>query len=81
MKLPFKNVYNFRPGYMQPTAGLKNTLKWYRYISWMYPFLRAVFPKYVTTLKELGLAMIQAASKGYTKQVIEVKDIVALARK
>ena len=26
-KLPFKHVYLFRPGYMQPTKGLKNTLK------------------------------------------------------
>ena len=33
MKLPFKRVYNFRPGYMQPTAGLKNTQPYYKYIS------------------------------------------------
>ena len=26
MKLPFKKVYNFRPGYLHPTKGLKNTL-------------------------------------------------------
>lgn len=80
MKLPFRGVYNFRPGYMRPTPGLKNTNKYYKYVDWMYPFLRAVFPKYVSTLKELGLAMINAASKGYDKQIIEVPDIVKLAR-
>ncbi len=79
MKLSFKQVYNFRPGYMQPTAGLKNTLKGYKYISWLYPALRKLFPNNVSTLKELGLAMIHAAQKGYQKNILEVKDIVALA--
>ena len=77
--LPFKAVYLFRPGYMQPTTGLKNTLKYYRYIGWMYPGLRFLFPGFVTTLKELGLAMIEASSAGYDKKIIEVKDIVKLA--
>jgi len=80
MKLPFKKVYAFRPGYMHPTKGLKNTLKFYKYISWLYPVFRTLFPKRVSTLKELGLAMIQAVIKGYPKNILEVKDIVALAK-
>ena len=79
-KLPFKAVYLFRPGYMNPTKGLKNTLKYYKYFSWMYPFLRLVFPSGVSTLKELGLAMIHVARKGYDKSVLEVKDIVKAAK-
>jgi hypothetical protein len=79
-KLAFRKVYNFRPGYMQPTPGLKNTLSYYKYVSWMYPFFRMVFPKFVSTLSELGLAMIHAASRGYEKQIIEVNDIVKLAK-
>ncbi len=39
-RLPFKHVYKFRPGYMQPTPGLKNTLTAYKYMSWMCPFSR-----------------------------------------
>jgi hypothetical protein len=81
MKLPFRAVYAFRPGYMHPTPGLKNTLPYYKYISWMYPFLRAVFPKYVTTLAELGQAMIRCAQTGYEKKIVEVPDIVILAHK
>jgi hypothetical protein len=65
---------------MQPTQGLNNTLKYYKYISWMYPALRSVFPNHVTTLKELGLAMINVVKYGYAKQVLEVKDIVDLAK-
>lgn len=80
MKLPFKKVYAFRPGYMHPTKGLKNTLKYYKYLSWLYPVFRMLLPKHVSTLKELGLAMIQATSKDYPKNILEVKDIILLAK-
>jgi hypothetical protein len=81
MKLPFKKVYCFRPGYMQPTPGLKNTLSMYKYLSWSYPILRKVFPGSTSTLAEVGKAMILCAQNNYPKQVLEVKDIVAIAHK
>lgn len=80
-KLPFKAVYNFRPGILQPTKGLKNTLSLYKYFGWLAPFIKVVAPKQISTLKELGLAMINAVSKGYGKQTIEVSDIKLLAKK
>ncbi len=80
LKLDFEKVYNFRPGVLQPAKGLKNTLPYYKYLGWLVPIVKAVAPKYVSSLKELGLAMIKAATKGYTKQVLEVPDILALAR-
>jgi len=79
MELPFKKAYMFRPGYMQPTKGAKNTQKAYLFMSWMYPVLRMLFPKFVCTLKELGLAMIHCLTKGYDKSILEVPDIVKLA--
>lgn len=79
LRLPFKKAFMFRPGYMQPTRGLKNTLKFYALFSWLYPVWRGLFPKHVCTLKELGLSMINAALKGYDKSVLEVPDIVKLA--
>ena len=78
-KLPFKKVYNFRPGIIQPTKGLKNTLSFYKYLGWLIPIIKSIAPKYVSTLREVGLAMINAARKGYNKQVLEVTDIKALA--
>ena len=80
-KLPFKKVYNFRPGILEPTKGLKNTLGFYKYFGWLAPIIRTLAPKQISTLKELGLAMINAASKGYEKQTIEVSDIKLLANK
>jgi uncharacterized protein YbjT (DUF2867 family) len=80
-KLPFKKVYNFRPGIIKPTKGLKNTLSYYKYFGWLLPIIYFVAPKYILSLKELGLAMINAAGKGYDKQVLDVRDIVALSKK
>jgi len=80
MKLPFKKVYAVRPGYLHPTPGLKNVNKWYFLVTWLYPVWRTLFPNFVTTLKQLGLAMINATLKNYPKSVIEVPDIKQLAQ-
>jgi len=80
MKLQFKDVYAFRPGFMKPTKGQKRVLKGYKYFGWMYPIGRPLFPNFFSTIKELGLAMINAARHGYPKKHVEVKDIVALAK-
>jgi uncharacterized protein YbjT (DUF2867 family) len=81
MKLPFKQVYNFRPGILEPTKDLKNTLSLYKYFGWLAPVIRLLAPNTISTLRELGLAMINAVSKGYEKQIVEVKDIHALAKR
>lgn len=81
MKLPFKKVFAFRPAFMQPTKGLKNTHGYYTGFNLLYPVLRAILPKSVSTLRELGLAMINSVIKGYEKPVLEVKDIVELAKR
>jgi uncharacterized protein YbjT (DUF2867 family) len=79
MKLPFRKAYMFRPGYIQPTRGLKNTLRAYALISWLFPVWKLVFSKHICTLRELGLAMIHTVTVGYEKQLLESGDIVALA--
>lgn len=78
--LPFKKAYMFRPGFLLPTPGLKNTSKYYRYVNWLYPVGRMLYPAGFSTLQELGLAMIKSVTMGYEKPVLEVKDIVRLAK-
>ena len=80
MKLNFSHVYNFRPGILQPTKGLKNTLSFYKWLGWLIPIIRFIMPKYISSLKELGMAMINAVIKGYDKPILEVKDIRALSK-
>jgi len=76
----FKRAYMFRPGFMKATQGQNNVKSYYTLIAWLYPIGRALYPAGFCTLQEVGLAMIKAANKGYPKQILEVKDIVALAR-
>ena len=80
-KLPFKQVYNFRPGIIEPTKGLKNTLSFYKYLGWLIPVIRLFAPNSIIRLKQLGIAMINAATKGYEKHILEVKDIFELAKR
>jgi hypothetical protein len=80
MKLPFKEVYAFRPGFIQPSKEQKNVHGYYTFFKPLFPVFRALFPKYASTLKELGLAMINSVIKGYRKTVLEVPDIVELAK-
>ncbi|WP_183566343.1 NAD-dependent epimerase/dehydratase family protein [Mucilaginibacter sp. SP1R1] len=80
MGLPFKKVYNFRPGFMRPTAGQQNIKSYYKIINRLYPLLSMLFPNNGNTLHDLGLAMINSVIKGYSKQVLEVKDIKLLAK-
>jgi len=75
----FKSSYMFRPGFMKATPGQKNLKNFYKYIAWLYPIGRTLYPAGFCTLHEVGLAMINAATRGYPKQILEVKDIVALA--
>jgi len=77
----FTNAYMFRPGFMKASPGQKNLKSFYRYIAWLYPIGRAVYPGGFCTLKEVGLAMINAAGKGFPKKILEVKDIVELAKR
>ncbi len=81
MKLPFKAVYAFRPGFLKTTKGLKNTLPAYKYFAWLFPILRPLMPGMLGTLHELGLAMINSVKFGFPKKVLEVKDIRQLAEK
>ena len=78
LKLPFKSSYMFRPAFIEPTKGLKNTLKLYNYVGWMIPIMRVISPNYISSLKDIGQAMIKATT-GYAKRVLEVKDIKSLA--
>ena len=75
MKLPFKDVYAYRPGYIQPIRGLKNAYKIYKIFVPFYPILEKMFPKYVGTLEEIGNSMINVTVNSYEKKVLEVVDI------
>jgi uncharacterized protein YbjT (DUF2867 family) len=78
MKLPFKGVYAFRPGFIRPAAGLKNTLTVARVLAPLYPALRLLMPGHVCTLEDVGRSMVRVADIGSVKQILECADITQL---
>jgi uncharacterized protein YbjT (DUF2867 family) len=81
LKLGFKDAYMFRPGYIQPTKGLKNAYKIYKVFVPFYPMLKTLFPKYVVSLEELGKAMINVTLFGSGKKILECIDIVQASKR
>ncbi len=80
MKLPFRQVLGVRPGYLHPVPGSQHAYKIYRYLGWLYPILKALIPSQVSTLAELGDAMIAAIAHAPQRAVLEVVDIKRLAK-
>ena len=77
--LPFKAVYIFRPGFIQPLHGIQSKTKLYRafyaILEPIHPLLRRLAPKYVTTTEDMGRAMINVAEHGAPKRVLEMADV------
>ena len=79
LKMPFKAAYMFRPGYIHPIPGMKNTYTLYKVLGFLYPVWKGLFPGSVCKLSEIGLAMIKICEKGFDKKILECRDIVKLA--
>jgi len=80
IKLLSKNAYNFRPGIMLPGKEARNVLPYYKYFKWLIPIIKLFSPNSILTLRELSLAMIHVTIRGYSTQILEIKDIHALAK-
>jgi uncharacterized protein YbjT (DUF2867 family) len=81
LKLPFKAAYMFRPGYIQPIKGLKNTKGPYKILAPFYPLWKLLFPKFLVKLEEIGNEMINVTLIGSDKKILECRDIVKLSKK
>lgn len=79
LRMPFRAIYNFRPGLMQPAAGQRNVRSYYKLLSWIAPLVRLVAPGQVVSLAQLGRSMIHSVLYGYSKPVLEARDIQVLA--
>ncbi|MEU7857654.1 NAD-dependent epimerase/dehydratase family protein [Nonomuraea sp. NPDC049141] len=81
LALPLE-AFMFRPGYIQPMHGVTSRTTWYRlaYVAMapLYPVLRRLFPKAVTTTEQIGRAMITVAERGAPRRVLGPLEINAL---
>jgi uncharacterized protein YbjT (DUF2867 family) len=84
LQMPFKAIYMFRPGYIQPLHGIRTKTKWYGAVyaimGPLYPVWKLLFPKYVTTTQCVGRAMLNVTKRGAPKSVLENQDINTICR-
>lgn len=83
MKLPIKQVYNFRPAGIEPFLPLKPSqtyYKTYKYLGWLFSIMKMVAPNYIVALKDIAAALINSSLTGYSKNILEVRDIKILAK-
>jgi uncharacterized protein YbjT (DUF2867 family) len=70
LALPFR-AFMFRPAYIQPVHGVISRTAWVRWLyaalSGLYPLLRRLMPKHVTTTENIGRAMLAVAAGRWTR--------------
>ncbi|MEH3115047.1 epimerase [Pedobacter terrae] len=79
-KLPFVQVFNFRPGFIKPLPEQKYAHQFYKYINWLFPIGRAIYKNGFCTMAELAQAMINTLSHHKERRILDGKDIIALAK-
>jgi uncharacterized protein YbjT (DUF2867 family) len=83
LAMPFKAAYMARPGFIQPLRGVRSKTPLYQFFIVLarplFPLLRRLFPRQVTTTVEIGRAMIEVVAKGYAKRILDPEDINRLA--
>jgi len=78
LAMPFKKVYMFRPGFIQPMKGIKSRTRLYNVLYAVFTpfyFILKHFKSIVTNTEILGKAMINTSLKGYNKNILESIDI------
>lgn len=79
LRLPFKDAYLLRPGFVQPLRGVRSRTALYRAFYTALGPLNAVIPRllpsFATTTVKLGRALIRVAKGGDPKKILTNADI------
>lgn len=83
LAMPFKAKFVFRPAFIKPEHGITSRTFAYRaayaVAGPLFPIVKALFPRHVTTTTRLGRAMLHVARRGAPKPILESADFDALA--
>jgi uncharacterized protein YbjT (DUF2867 family) len=81
LRLPLQ-AYMFRPGFIEPMDGIESKTPLYRRFYAvtrpLFPLLRRALPNRVLSTRDIGQAMLNVARRGYSKRILETKDIRAV---
>lgn len=77
--MPFKEVYVFRPSFIQPLDGIRSRTKLYNVLyPLLYPVMlamKAFSPQNITDTRRIGRAMLNIAKRGFPVKILENPDI------
>jgi uncharacterized protein YbjT (DUF2867 family) len=76
--LHFKCFYSFRPGYIYPTKKRREPNYFYKLSRLLYPILKLLGDNLSITDIQLATIIFQVGMKGYTKEILENKDMRGL---
>jgi uncharacterized protein YbjT (DUF2867 family) len=81
LRMPFKGVYMFRPGVIQPLHGIRSKTRLYQFfydvLGPLLTLVRRWLPQYVVTTEKVGRAMLAVARRNGGRGVLESADINA----
>ncbi len=76
------DAYMFRPGFIEPMDGIVSKTPSYQFfynlLGPVLPLLGRMLPNQILTTREIGHAMLAVARSGYSKHILEVRDIRSL---
>jgi uncharacterized protein YbjT (DUF2867 family) len=79
LAMPFRGVFCFRPGYIQPLNGVRSKVGWYNVfyaaLGWAEPLMMRFAARYVTTTETVGCAMLAVARNGWPQRVLGSAEI------
>jgi uncharacterized protein YbjT (DUF2867 family) len=74
--LPFKDVYVFRPGFIQPLHGIKSRTRMYNVLyALLWPLAYLIPSRFKTSTERLGRAMLNIARTGFDTKILGNDDI------
>jgi len=79
--LNFKSFYSFRPGYIYPTTKRKEPNLFYKISRLLYPVIKLLGSSMSITDQQLAATIFTVGMNGYSKSIIENKDMIDLNNK
>ena len=76
----FKSFFTFRPGYIYPTISRKEPNLFYEISRIAYPLIKLLGKNLSVTSEQLAKAMFAVGVEGYSKEIIENKEIRMLVK-
>lgn len=77
-QIGFGSFYSIRPGYIYPVVPRKEPNFGYKVSRVLYPFIKLLGKNYSITSEQLALGMFTIGMNGFSKEIVENRDILSV---